>query len=496
VSLAADTQGVAVDTQGAADALGARTPRNAVLILAARTVSRVIALVMVLVMANHLGASGYGRFGTLVAYSALIGVVADLGLSTLFTREAARRPGQLGDYLSTLMIGRIPFVLAAIGLLGLALWQAGLSSLVLPGALLLALSGYSTMVRNSFYATGRLGLEVVAILVEIGVLSSLIFLGAWIEAGVSWFVWSYVASYVASIAYTILVLHRFGIGRLRLRFDPALFKVWILAALPLAAGFLLTNLYFRADIPILQHFRNFEEVGWYQLAYKPFEATQFVPLAVQAVVYPLLSVYFASAPDRLDRAYQKFFKVLLMAGWPLTVTVFVLVHPLGRVLHLYPQSEPALRILAVGIVFLFINSAFTAMLFSTNRQGRYAWATAIAAGVNIGLNLMLIPFFGYLAASTTTVLTEAVLSFAGWWLVGRSRLPWLPIGWRVLVAGALLGLVLLPLARFPVYVGLTVAPFVYLGALLLVRAFDADEKAVFRLGLRRLGLLKIAPEPV
>jgi O-antigen/teichoic acid export membrane protein len=267
-------------------------------------------------------------------------------------------------------------------------------------------------------------------------------------------------------------------------------------ALPLAAGFLLTNLYFRADIPILQHFRPFEEVGWYQLAYKPFEATQFVPLAVQAVVYPLLSVYFANSPDRLDRAYQKFFKVLVMAGWPLSVTFFVLAHPLGRVLRLFPQSEPALRILAFGIVFLFINSAFTAMLFSTNRQGRYAWATAIAAAVNIGANLLLIPFFGYLAASATTVLTEAVLSAAGWWLVGRARLPWLRLSWRVLVAGAVLGVALLPLARFPVWVGLLVAPWVYLGALLLLRAFDADEKAVFRLGLQRFGLLNVAPETV
>lgn len=477
-----------------ADQLGARTPRNAILILGARTVSRVVALVVVLLMANHLGASGYGRFGTLVAYSALIGVVADLGLSTLYTREAARKPGELGAYLSTLIVGRIPLVLVAIVLLAIALGQAGLSSLILPGSLLLALSGYSTLLRNSFYATGRLGLEVGAIMIEIGVLATLVFVGSRRGAGVNWFVWSYVLSYVASITYTVVVLHTFRIGRLRPRFDRHLFSDWVRAALPLAAGFLLTNLYFRADIPILQHFRPFAEVGWYQLAYKPFEATQFVPLAVQAVVYPLLSVYFASAPDRLDRAYQKFFKVLLMAGWPLTVTVFALAHPLGRLLRLYPQSEPALRILAFGIVFLFINSAFTAMLYSTNRQSRYAVATAIAAGFNIAANLLLIPLFGYLAASSTTVLTEAVLSVAGWWLVGRARLPWLRLSWRMLAAGGVLGVVLLALAGLPIWVGLAVAPFVYFGGLFLLRAFDEDEKALFRLGLQRFGLLKVAPK--
>jgi len=91
-----------------------------------------------------------------------------------------------------------------------------------------------------------------AILVEIGVLASLIFVGARLGAGVSWFVWSYVTSYVASITYTVIVLHGFGIARLRPGFDASLFKDWIRAALPLAAGFLLTNLYFRADIPILQ----------------------------------------------------------------------------------------------------------------------------------------------------------------------------------------------------------------------------------------------------
>ena len=73
-----------------ATSLGSRAVLNTALVLAARIVSRLIALVTVVVLANYLGGDGYGRYTTLVAYSALVSVVADLGLSTLYTREAAR----------------------------------------------------------------------------------------------------------------------------------------------------------------------------------------------------------------------------------------------------------------------------------------------------------------------------------------------------------------------------------------------------------------------
>ena len=473
-------------SDAAAAELGARTPLNAILILGARTVSRAIALVMVLVQANHLGPNGYGTFGTLVAYSALVGVFADLGLSTLYTREAARRREDAGRYLSTLLVGKLPLVLIAIALLALSLWSSHLLNLLLPGACLLALSGYSGLLRNTFYATGRLFWEVLAIVGEITIQAGLIFYGAHSGAGVTFFIWAYVASYAVGIVYCLAVIPRLGIGKITVAFDAALYGRWLLMAAPLAAGFLLTNLYFRADIPILQHFRPLSEVGWYQLAYKPFEATQFIPLAVQAVVYPLLSAYFALAPDRLERAYRGFFKVLLLLGWPLSVTVLVLAHPIGRVLHLFPESEPALRILSLGIVFLFCNSAFTAMLYSIDRQGRYALATGIAAAVNIGLNLLFIPAFGYLAASATTVITEATLSVAGYLLVGRGRLPWVRLAWRPLLAGLLLGLALLPLAGRAAYWGLAAAVPIYIVALLITGAIDRDERALIRLGIKRL----------
>jgi O-antigen/teichoic acid export membrane protein len=267
--------------------------------------------------------------------------------------------------------------------------------------------------------------------------------------------------------------------------DGRLLWQWLKLAFPFALGSLLTNVYWKADVPILQHFRPFAEVGWYQFAYKPFEALQFVPLAVQAVVYPLLAVTHREAPERIRTLYARFYKVLLLLGWPLTVGTFMLATPVGRLFRLYPESVPALRILSLAIVFLFINSAFTAMLYAIDRQQWFAGVTAIAVVVNVGLNLLLIPRFGYFAASATTVVTEAAFSVAGWLFVARRyHLAWPRLSWRVLLAGLVMGAVLVPLHDHSLLLGAPIGGLVYLAALLLLRAVDREELRLLWQGLR------------
>ena len=473
---------------GAAAELGQRAVSNSLFILGARVVSRVVSLVVVIYLANGLGDIGYGRYATLIAYLALVSVIADLGFNPLYTREAARSPKQLGDYLGTLLMFKIALAVAATVILAIALsFGAGLSSLILPGAALLVATAYANLLRNTFYAVGRAEFDAIAIIAEIAIQGVLIIFGAKAHAPVAFFVWAYAGSFVFTIVYALVVIRVFSLGRIRFGLDLKLVRRWFPLALPFAFTFFLTNLYFRADVPILQHYRSFAEVGWYTFAYKPFEALQFVPLAIQAVVYPLLGVYFVRDTSRLKVAYARFFKVLVLLGWPLTVGTFVLVHPIGRLFSLFSKSEASLRILAFAIVFLFANSAFYAMLNATNRQHMNAWATGLAAAINIVLNLILIPFYGYLAASATTVITEASLCVFGWWFVQRHRaelrLPVIGVTWRILLAGVLMGVVLYPLARFPIYVSLPVGSLAYLVAIYVLRAIDPEEWRLARQGL-------------
>lgn len=488
------------DTAQAGEQLGRRAVTNSVLILGARTVSRVISLVVVIVLANALGDSDYGRYTTLIAYSGLVAVVGDLGFQSLYTREAARRRSELGSYLGTLIVFRVVLAAAAAVVLAVALGLgAGLTSLILPGAALLVATAYASLLRNTFYAVGRAEFDAVAIVIETLIQAALIVLGARRHAGVGFYVWAYTASYFFTIVYSLAVIQLFRLGRIRLGFDIGLVRSWLPLALPFALTFFLTNVYFRAGFVILQQLRSFAEVGWYTLAYKPFEALQFVPLAIQTVVYPMLGVYFVSDPTRLKRAYERFFKVLVLLGWPLTVGTFMLVHPINAIFNRsgqFAQSEPALRILAFGIVFLFANSAFYAMLNATNRQGLNAWATGLATVVAVTLNLVAILMFGYLGASVATVLTEAALCAFGWWFVQlrrpELRLPVLRLSWKILVAGIVMGAVLYPIRRYSIFLTAPAGFAVYAVAVYALRVIDPEEWHLATAFLRRRNPLPVA----
>jgi len=305
--------------------------------------------------------------------------------------------------------------------------------------------------------------------------------GVFNHQGVAYFLWAYVAMYAFDCIFFSVLLRSLKIARFRWRFEPVLLRQWFWMGLPFAVTFVLTTLYWKLDVPLLKLFRSSAEVGWYSLAYKPFEALLFVPITMLGVVLPVLAVYQRTSPDRLRAAVAMFFKALLMLGWPASVGLVVLAYPLaGLWSGFYPQSVPALQILALAFVFAFVNNAFIGALTVLDRQATYAKAAGVSLAVNLVLNLILIPPFGYIAASWTTVATEMVLVAVGWWLtvrhLGNLHLP--AASWRPILAGVVMGAALYPFRNVEgdaVLLVVLLGMAVYAAAVVLLRAMTREE---------------------
>jgi O-antigen/teichoic acid export membrane protein len=472
--------------------LGSRALRNTVLILSARVVSRLISLVTVFATASILRDARFGVFNTVVTVTALVApVFLDLGFNILYQREGARRPAEIERYLQNLLSARLILAVIALPVLAAALYFLRLSDLLIPGYVLMVLTSYANLLRYTLYALQRLGFEAIAIVLESLLLLGLTLFGVFTHQGVAYFLWAYVAMYAFDCIFFSVLLRTLKIVRFRWRFEPALLRQWFWMGLPFAVTFVLTTLYWKLDVPLLKLFRSSAEVGWYSLAYKPFEALLFVPITMLGVMLPVLTVYQRTSPDRLRAAVVMFFKALLMLGWPLSVGVVILAYPLaGLWSGFFPQSIPALQILALAYAFAFVNNAFIGALTVLDRQATYARAAGASLVVNLVLNLILIPPFGYIAASWTTVATEVVLVGVGWWLtvkhLGNLHLP--AASWRPILAGAVMGVVLYPLRNVhgdAVLLVVLLGIAVYAAAVILLRAMTREEIQFVRSALRR-----------
>ncbi len=472
----------------AASGAGSRTLHNTVLILGARVLSRLLALASVLVLIRYLQPAGLGTFQDVVNEAALATVFLDAGFNTLFQREAARRPHLLSHYLSRLVTGRLGFAVLALAVFaGILTWRSQLQFL-LPAYLLMVLTSYSNLLRGALYAVQRLRFEAVAIVVESVLLLALVLYGVVTGKGVTYFMYAYAASYGFSCAYFVVVLTARGVARLRPAFDPIFIVNWLLQGLPFAATFAITTIYFKIDVPILALLRGHAEAGLYVAAYKPFEALLFIPVSMLSVVFPVLAVSQRGAGGRLAWAVNRFYKALLALGLPIGVGTFMLAGPL-RFLYSYPQSEPALQILALGIPFMFVCNAFIGALNAIDRQLTFTWAALVSMIVNVALNLALIPPFGYLGASWATVLTEVAIVVMGWYLTARNltAMPLLGLSWRILLASLVMAAALYPLRQVHgpmIGAAVLVGIVVYALALLLLGAADAEEMRLLRRAVR------------
>jgi len=459
-------------------------------VLTAKVVARLIALFTVFYMIRKLGTNDYGVFSALVNLTAIASVVIDLGFNVLFVREGARHPGEIQRYLRNVMSIRILMSVLALLVLAALVYPIGLGYLIVPGFVLMVLTSYATLLRNGLYAVQQLGFEAFAVVLESVVLLALVLYGGMTHQGIIYYVWAYAAQYGFSCAYFTVVLAMKRIAVVGWQFEPDFIREWLWKGLPFALTFILTIIYFKIDQPLVLIFHGRVDASIYAAAYKPIEALLFIPITFLSIIFPVLSVYHRERPGEMLDALNRFYKALLLLGWPASVGIFVLAGPLTPLLlgSAFGASETPLRILALALGAAFVNNAFIGALNATDRQSSFSWAAAWSVVANIALNLALIPPFSYVGASWATVGTEVALGVVGWILTARhvGRVAVLAQGWRVILAGLVMGVAVYPLSNvhgYQVLIPILAGAAVYAVAVLLLRAVTFDEIAWARRAL-------------
>jgi O-antigen/teichoic acid export membrane protein len=442
------------------------------------------------VAARFLGPTGFGTWTLATRFVGFFRVLPDFGMAYASTLEISRDRSVAARLTNGLLgfQGALSIVTIALCLgIGWPLYHG--SAAFIPVAILsvdLVLKSIKATLRFLLKSLERFDVEALSLLAE---RLALLGFGTWVlvaRQSVVGFVLVFGAVRLADTAGLWAFISS-RIVRLKPSSDRHLWRELFQKGLPFAYAGLVVTLIFQVDSVLLWS-RGALEVGWYGAPTSVLEGLALVPRVLGYALIPVMASLVHVQPSLVTALYRRGCKYLLLVSLP--VAAFGLLEADRFITSIfgrnYGPSGPAARILLPAVIFMFLSNFSETTLACIGRWRVIVVASTVALALNVALNLLWIPSYGFLGSSWATLITEAVyflltaaaVSFRGHapsWL----RLLPQPVGATALFSAALW------LARgLPLLASATLASLVWIGATFLLRVWDAKERAALRELLR------------
>ena len=460
-----------------------RILRDVAIVAGGQALTWVASFVFVLAQARFLGPATFGELSLALSYAAFFAIVVDFGVATFVTRAVAQAQSDERTILWSALAARAGLWLAVMPtawLLTVVLgYEAELQATILILTDSLLFVGIVGALTAYFQGRERFALPAVANAVQ-KVAAATVGIAVLVAgAGVIGVAAVYAIS--AALAAVILFLGLRGSGLAAPRIRARAVRDVLGSALPIGLYWIVGTFYFNVDMALIERLAPRESLGHYAAAFRLFTAASIVPAIVcGTVLYPMYSRLSGTSTAALRPAVEKTIAYLTLVGLFVTVIFAVLASPIVGLLYPLPAYGPAadaLRLLAPGLLFLYVNSVLGSALFALHLEKRLLRIAAAAAVLNLVANLVTIPMFGIQAAAAITSGTElfllgALLFSAPAGLVGSMSGQF---ALRATLAGVVTAVALVPLGQAPVVIAAPLGAVIFGAACVLFQALPADD---------------------
>ncbi len=237
-------------------------------------------------------------------------------------------------------------------------------------------------------------------------------------------------------------------------------------------------------------------IGWYNSAYNLSRALTTFAAAFSMALVPTLAREYGTNPETVRRWYYRSLRLLLFTGLPIAVGGMLLADKLIPFLYgqQFQAASIAFAILVWDTLLLMYNSLGGNIAQVIGKEVAAARIFAVEAGMNLVLNVLLIPHYGMIAAAFNTVATELTGTLLFYLLFRKEFGAGLDLyhSSRLVGCAVIMGIVIYVLHDFSMFMVIPLAGAVYLAAIFLTKALTPEESAivtgfVHRL-TRRIGL--------
>lgn len=466
--------------------------KNTVFLSIARIIFKGFLAGLTIILARYLGVEKFGQYATAIAFSGLFLVFNDLGMTAFLIREGSRDKSKLNVLAGNGLLVEAIMSILLFGAMLLVGRILNYSSLILT---LIALFGIGTLLyeaRKVFQGVFEASLKFKIIAVQQLIYSSLLFF-------LTLFVLlvkpdfknvAYVQIFVSTIIIIFLTIAFFRI--IKPKIDLRQIYPMLSGAFAFCLSQLFFIIYFQTDAVILSIFKTDKDVGLYSAVYKLVIALFIFPQIIFRTCMPVIYGFGFKNMEKLKRIYKAILKYLSAAGLACSLGMFFLAKPILILAYgkKYEAAVIILQILAWFVFIKFLSMTFGSYLLSTDKQNRRAAFQGVAALLNLGLNLILIPKWGFLAAAGTTLLSDLFLAVVYFLIMTRDfkeKITFLmtPI-LRSFLAAIILSLFLFfTRDYFHVIVSAILGAFVFGISLWIFRFFDEYDRKLIRQIIKR-----------
>lgn len=402
------------------------------ILLGGRIALLFLAFLSTALLTRILGPDGFGLYRTSVAYLALVVVLADLGLGSIFVRSISRPGADQVNLVANALALRLVIASAAFGIaVGLALWlpfNRETQIAIIGGALgFLAYSVHLLLFglfQQRMKQQGVVLAEMVGGVVLVGFILGLAHLGA----EPFWFVVALGASYMFTLAITLSAARR--LVPLALRFRLGIWRELVQSAMPLAATATLSIIYVRADILFLALLQPAAVVGLYGVPIKIMDALMGIALLYAGLFAPLFSKTAPTKREAFASHVETSLSTLAIGSVGIAVVIFVLAEQLVTLLGGSAFRDAAGILQVLGFVFvlhsatILIREAATALAVQKKLLPGYILGFLVA----MAAYLSLIPTLGGIGAALALLVAETVVLTAALRVVRREALARIRLG--------------------------------------------------------------------
>ena len=383
----------------------------------AQIIPRAMMFIFIFFLARLLGNAEYGKYEFATSFGYLVGMFFELGGNMILTKHVARKFYSSIYYAVKIRIVSIIITLAVfIGALYVFNLYEESRLYIAYASVGLAFSSMMNLYFAFFRGVQKMNYEAVVLIIQkaLFIVLALIFLSS--EKSGARVLFAFMISMAAGFIIILSFFkkresHYIQKGE---KYEIQ-FREYVKDVLSLALVEVFSNVYYRLNQVMIEHFRGFTEVGVYGVAYKVVEVFTNFPAILLIALFPAFAKMAVENIQEFKIQFDKILAILIYFGFLAATACWFL----GRYFFAligsdYDESYIVLRYLTFPLVFLFPNFLITQGLIALNKNLTFASILFAALILNIILSLILVPSMGAEGSAISIGVCEMVIFITGY----------------------------------------------------------------------------------